>query len=105
MAERNLSRVAAPLALLAALIAVVAVIAVSGTGSSSSPDTPSPTRTTATRPVRHVRATPKVYVVKAGDTLTVIADTTGVSLDEILQLNPEVDPNALQTGQHLKLTP
>ena len=105
MADRNLARAAAPLALLAALIAVVAVIAVSGAGSSSSSDTPPPTRTAATRPVRHVRATPKAYVVKAGDTLSVIADKTGVSLDEILQLNPQVDPNALQTGQRLKLTP
>jgi LysM repeat protein len=104
MADRNLARVAAPLALLAALVAVVAVIAVSGAGSNTSRDTLLPPRTTATRPVSHVRATPKAYVVKAGDTLTVIADKTGVSLDEILQLNPEVDPNALQTGQRLKLT-
>jgi LysM repeat protein len=105
MAERNLARVAAPLALLMALIAVVVVVQASGTSSSSSSDPSASPRTIVTRPLRHVRATPKVYVVKAGDTLTVIADKTGVSLDEIQQLNPDVDPNALQTGQRLKLSP
>jgi LysM repeat protein len=102
MADRNPARVAAPLALLAALVAVVVVVQATGSSSSSSPP---PARTTATQSVRHVRAAPKAYVVKAGDTLTVIADKTGVSLDTIQRLNPDVDPNALQTGQRLTLSP
>jgi LysM repeat protein len=104
MADRNPARLAAPLALLAAAVAVVVVVQASSSSSPSS--TPSATRTTVTQPVRHARqAAPRAYVVKAGDTLTVIADNTGVSLDEIQQLNPDVDPNALQTGQRLKLSP
>lgn len=103
MADRNLARVAAPLALLVALVAVAVVVQASGSDSPSS--APSPTRTAVTRPVRHVRAPPRAYVVKAGDTLTVISDKTGVSLDTIQQLNPDVDPNALQTGQRLTLSP
>ena len=43
--------------------------------------------------------------MKPGDTLTVIADKTGVSLETIQRLNPDVDPQALQTGQRLKLSP
>jgi LysM repeat protein len=103
MAHRNPARLAAPLALLAAVIAVVVVVQASGSGSSTS--TPAPTRTIATQPARHVRSPPRSYVVKAGDTLTVIASRTGVSLETIQRLNPSVDPQALQTGQRLKLSP
>jgi LysM repeat protein len=105
MADRNPARLAAPLALLAAAVAVVIVVQASRSSSPSS--TPSATRTVVTQPVRATRraTAPHVYVVKAGDTLTVIADQTGVSLDEIQRLNPDVDPNALQTGEHLKLSP
>jgi LysM repeat protein len=45
----------------------------------------------------------KYYVVKAGDTLSAIATRTGVSIDELEQLNPNISPNALQTGQRLRL--
>ena len=104
MAERNPARLAAPVALLAAAVAVVIVVQASRPGASDS--VPSATRTTATQPVRRARhAAPRAYVVKSGDTLSVISDKTGVSLDEIQRLNPDVDPNALQTGQRLKLSP
>jgi len=103
MADRNPARLAAPLALLAAAVAIAVVVQASG--SSSPSDSPSVTRTTVTQPVRHARAAPRSYVVKPGDTLTVIAAETNVSLETIQRLNPEVDPNALQTGQRLKLSP
>lgn len=53
----------------------------------------------------HHRAPPKPtsYVVKPGDTLSGIAAKTGVSVDELTALNPSVSPNALQTGQRLRL--
>jgi LysM repeat protein len=103
MADRNPARLAAPLALLAAAVAIVIVVQASGSNSSSR--SPSITRTAATQPARHARAAPRVYVVKPGDTLTVIADQANVSLETIQRLNPTVDPNALQTGQRLKLSP
>lgn len=105
MADRNPARLAAPLALLAAAVAVVVVVAASRSSAPSS--TPSSaTRTTVTQPARASRrVTPRAYVVRSGDTLTVISDKTGVSLDEIQRLNPDVDPNALQTGERLKLSP
>jgi LysM repeat protein len=105
MADPNPARLAAPLALLAAVVAVVVVVQASR---SSAPSvSPSATRPATTQPARHVgRPTaPRAYVVKPGDTLSVIADKTGVSLDDIQRLNPDVDPNALQTGQRLKLSP
>ena len=103
MADRNPARTAAPLALLAAAVAVVIVVQASGSGSPSS--VPSATRPATTRTVRQARPAPRSYVVKAGDTLTVIADKTHVQLETIQRLNPDVDPNALQTGQRLKLAP
>ena len=45
----------------------------------------------------------KVYVVKEGDSLTAIAVTTGVQIETIERLNPDVDPQALIPGQKLKL--
>ena len=103
MADRNPARLAALLALLAAAVAVVVVVQASR---SSAPSvSPSATRTAVTQPARRARSTPpRVYVVKPGDTLSVIADKTGVSLDDVQRLNPDVDPNALQTGQRLKLS-
>jgi LysM repeat protein len=46
---------------------------------------------------------PKAYVVQNGDTLTSIARETGVSVAEILRLNPGVDPQILISGEKLKL--
>lgn len=103
MADRNPARLAAPLALLMAGVAVAVVIQASRP---SSPSTaPSVTRTALTHRVRHVRSPPRSYVVRAGDTLSTIAAKTGVSLATIQRLNPGIDPQALQTGQRLKLSP
>ena len=43
------------------------------------------------------------YVVKEGDSLSAISRETGVSLDRIEQLNPDLDPLSLVPGQRLKL--
>jgi LysM repeat protein len=45
----------------------------------------------------------RVYVVKAGDTLVEIANDTGVPIEELLSLNPSIDPQGLVTGQRVKL--
>jgi LysM repeat protein len=45
----------------------------------------------------------RVYVVKEGDSLTAIAVKTGVPIETIEVLNPDVDPQALIPGQKLKL--
>jgi lipoprotein NlpD len=105
MADRNPARLAAPLALLVAAIAVVVVVQASRSSSPSS--VPSATRTAVTQPARRDRPADakRFYVVKPGDTLSVIADETGVALEEIQRRNPDVDPSALQTGQRLKLSP
>ena len=46
---------------------------------------------------------PASYVVQNGDTLTSIAQETGVSVAQIQALNPGVDPQILVSGEKLKL--
>jgi len=55
----------------------------------------------------HRRARPTFYTVKSGDTLSSIAQKTGVSLSQLATLNPSVatPPYSLQTGQRLRLRP
>ncbi len=43
------------------------------------------------------------YVVQTGDTLGSIASKTGISVDKLQQLNPQLDPQALVSGQRIKL--
>ena len=43
------------------------------------------------------------YVVQEGDTLAQIAQDTGLELDELVELNPELDPQALIAGERVKL--
>jgi LysM repeat protein len=45
----------------------------------------------------------KFYTVEPGDSLTSIADKTQVSVGKLTQLNPDLDPQALISGQRLKL--
>lgn len=47
--------------------------------------------------------TPSIYEVRAGDTLSGIAYTFGVSLDELQALNPDVSPNNMPIGTKLKI--
>lgn len=41
------------------------------------------------------------WEIEEGDTLYNIAQAVNVSLDELLQANPNVDPENLQIGQHI----
>ena len=43
------------------------------------------------------------YVVKDGDTLAQIAADTGLELDELVELNPQLDPQALIAGERVRL--
>ena len=43
------------------------------------------------------------YVVKEGDTLAQIAADTGLELDDLVELNPQLDPQALIAGEQVRL--
>lgn len=92
------------LALLALLAAIVATLLVVRAGLGTSHHA----LTTPTRrlPVTHAHhRSKKFYVIHSGDTLSSISLKTGVSVGELQTLNPSLtsNPNALQTGQRLRL--
>lgn len=102
MAGGSLARFVAPLALVVAALAVVAVVATSagnGDGGSTATTTASKT-TTATKPPK---PQPKTYTVKEGDNLSIIAEKTGVTVEELQALNPDLDPQALTVGQKITI--
>jgi hypothetical protein len=108
--ERNPARVLAPLALAVFALAFFAIVLSSGGGGSGGEDqgargseaartgTAQRQRTSSARQPR--RAT---YTVKVGDTLGGIAEKTGVPVEQLLELNPDLDPQALVSGQKIKL--
>ena len=55
------------------------------------------TTTTTATPTR------STYIVRTGDTLSSISLDTGVSVSRLQELNPDVDVQALQPGERLKL--
>lgn len=101
--RRSLARLIAPLALIACGLAVVLVVSGSrsggdGDGKDAAADGQ---RTTPTETApRKQRAS---YTVKTGDTLGAIAEKTGLTVERIQELNPELDPQALVSGQKIKL--
>ncbi|HKP91020.1 MAG TPA: LysM domain-containing protein [Thermoleophilaceae bacterium] len=108
---RSPARIFAPIALVVFGIAVLIVLAsAGGSDDSSSKDdkaTKAEQRDLRVKKrrarARERRASRSVYVVRAGDTLGGIAETTGVSVERLQELNPDVDPQALTSGQRLKL--
>lgn len=103
-------RVLAPAALVVFAIAFFAVILGSGGSEEGSSER------TATKEQRSERKRggdggerrkPRVsgdtYTVKTGDTLGGIAAKVGLSVDRLQELNPDLDPQALVSGQKIKL--
>jgi Tfp pilus assembly protein FimV len=63
---------------------------------------PPPPRVAPARP-RVQRARASAYSVRSGDTLGTIAERFGTTVDELLVLNPEIDPHALRVGHPLRV--
>jgi LysM repeat protein len=110
MDYRSPLRFLAPVALIAIIVAIVIVVG-STTGGSGDGDKASGgngTELTAQekrrrRERRERREQRKSYTVKAGDSLDAIAIKVKVPKETLLQLNPELDPQALQPGQKIKI--
>jgi LysM repeat protein len=43
------------------------------------------------------------YAVRSGDTLGTIAERLGTTVDQLLVLNPGIDPRALRVGQSIRV--
>lgn len=83
------------IAIFAVVVVIVIAISLGGSGDSGGPS--------ADQQQTQQRTHRRFYTVKNGDNLGTISEKTGVSIDEIQALNPEVDPQALIAGQRLKL--
>jgi LysM repeat protein len=97
----------APLAIVVFVVAFLIVLSnssVTSNGGSSDTTTPStaPTGSATTRTTSKF-AHRRTYIVRTGDTLGAIAIRTGVSVTNLEDLNPGLDPQGLVAGQKLKL--
>ncbi|HEV2772575.1 MAG TPA: LysM domain-containing protein [Thermoleophilaceae bacterium] len=104
-------RILAPVSVGVFAIAVIAVLIASGAlsgGDSGAPasgqaDEPRRDRTERRPRPREGSGGPATYTVQAGDTLGSIAEDTGVSVERLQEMNPQLDPQTLTAGQRINL--
>jgi LysM repeat protein len=115
--RRELTRYGAPAAFLLAVTIAVLLIKAGLDNGSQDQTAVAPTttaRTTTARPTTTIRLTDsnagtttpanaQYYVIQSGDTLGSIAADHNTTVDQLLTLNPDVDPSALQPGQRLRV--
>ncbi len=104
MQRRSPARYLAPLALIIAMLAVYGVV--QGESEMEPAATTASTTSVSTaaksKAKKPASSSSKSYTVKSGDTLSGIAEKTGVTLEMLLELN-DVDANSLNVGRKLKL--
>ena len=106
----TLARYAAPAAFL--LAATVAVLLIRS-GLSSDDGTPAATTTAATttaqrptttkEPATTTAPSAQFYVIQEGDTLADVAAEYSTTVEQLLVLNPDVDPVSLTIGQRIRV--
>ena len=103
------ARVLAPAALVICAIVFFAIVLSSGGSDEGSKAEQAGKTTTQQRQGagskrrRSRRVSGNTYRVKTGDTLGGISEKTGVPVEQLQELNPELDPQALVSGQKIKL--
>ena len=88
---------------LAALVAAAVVVAVVVTSSLPESDGDEGGGNRAAQEKRPQGPGDKYYFVQPGDSLSTIAEEEGIELDTLEQLNPNLDPQTLSTGQRVRL--
>lgn len=116
--RRELTRFGAPAAFLLAVTIAVLLIKSGLDNGSQQQTVPAPTTTaqttteaktatklvlTGTLPTTTAPANAQYYVIQTGDTLGTIASRHNTTVDQLLTLNPGVDPSALQPGQRIRV--
>jgi LysM repeat protein len=108
MAGRSPARFIAPIALIAFAFALYTVVhdtqkpAGSNSDAPASSATATPTKTASKK--KSSKKKRKTYTVKSGDTPSGIAEKTGVPLETLMDLNPDLDPQTMAPGQKIKLS-
>jgi LysM repeat protein len=110
--RRELTRFGAPIAFLAAVTIAVLLIKSALNGSSSTTTLVATTRPTHTvthrqRTVSTAKSTTggavRYYMIQPGDTLGSVAVHENTTVDQLLRLNPGIDPHALRSGQRIRV--
>jgi LysM repeat protein len=83
-------------------LALVAVVIVTSFGGSDDGDDGNGGNTDVSK-VGRKAVRNGVWIVRSGDTLGEISVKTGIEETVLLQLNPDLDPQALQEGQRIAL--
>ena len=106
MAGRSPARFLAPLALVAFALALFIVVSSTTKDEAGDPGprgTSAPVEATPTPKEEKRKPRRRTYTIKAGDTPSGIAVKVDVPLDQILELNPDLDPQTLTPGTKIKL--
>jgi len=98
-------RIAAPAAFFLAATILVVLIERGLNGDPQTPTTVLPTTSApdTTTTAGTTTSKKKIYRVKAGDTLESIAAKFNTTVDDLLALNPGIDPLALSPGQKIRV--
>jgi teichoic acid transport system ATP-binding protein len=111
--RRSSLRPLAPVALITFAVAFLLVVASSDVDDEESNSSnvsrttererPARRETTETSAENETGSGRRTYTVETGDTLAGIAEKTGVTVEQLQELNPELDPQALVSGQKIEL--
>lgn len=100
----NGARLIAPIALIVFAIACFSVLTSQGEGGNAgTAEKAAATESAGSAAAAKTGPTRSTYKVKAGDSFAIIAEKQGMEVTTLQELNPEIDPRALQPGQKLKL--
>jgi LysM repeat protein len=111
--RRELTRYGAPAAFLAAV--TIAVLLIKSALSGGNPEVTIPSATASTQRVTRpasvttttatatARAARRYYTIQPGDTLGAVAVREHTTVDDLLRLNPGIDPTALHSGQRIRV--
>ncbi len=99
----QLKRYGAPTAFLAAVTIAVLLVR-SGLQTTSSPGTtPVATTRSSTPPTTTVVRRPRFYRVRFGETLSDVAIRFDTTVEDLLALNPGIEPTSLEVGQRVRI--
>jgi LysM repeat protein len=110
--RRELTRFGAPVAFLAAVTIAVLLVKSALNGNASEPTTVAVTARVTHASTRHHRTATtattastvaRYYTIQPGDTLGSVAVRERTTIDELLRLNPGIDPHALHSGQRIRV--
>jgi LysM repeat protein len=103
--NRKLAHYGIPILFLLAVTVFVLILRGGFTGGTQAADTSTKTKQTTTSQATTSQPPAKVslYTVRSGDTLGAIAIHFRITVDDIMVLNPGVEPTALHVGQKIKV--